>query len=459
MKNASEEHAWNRLLAEIEEQKIIPVIGPELLVVNSDGKDVLLYHYLARELAQRLDVETSSLGPQFSLNDVACAYLARHGDRTDIYYQIREIMASRNFPTPEPLKKLAAITHFDLYLSTTFDLLMKQALDEMRFGGADRTRLLAYSNRDAVVDLPEDFDQQKRPLVFQLFGRVSTSPDYAVTEDDILEFNHRLQTRDFQPQNLFDRLRSKYLLKLGCSFSDWLARFFYCATKGDLVFSERSIRGVVADTQSSTDNNLCRFLERKNTRIYKQGGGLEFVDELHRRWMERFGGKPQQPPIHNEQSVEGLEPFEADAIFLSYASEDRKEVFNLKTSLEAAGIDVWVDQHRLEAGDDYKAKIFRNIENCSFFMPVISQNTITLKRRFFRLEWNKAIEEAGFRPTEYPFLQPIVIDDTSQNAPYIPEEFKRRHWQRFEKGHPNTEFLDLTRERIRNLRRQKRDST
>ena len=47
---------WDRLLAEIEERKLIPVIGPELLQMDLGEGLILFYQHLARELAERLDL-------------------------------------------------------------------------------------------------------------------------------------------------------------------------------------------------------------------------------------------------------------------------------------------------------------------------------------------------------------------------------------------------------------------
>ena len=68
----------------------------------------------------------------------------------DLYYETRGILTERSWPTPEPLLQLAAITHFDLFISTTFDFLVEQALNEIRFQGAAGTRALAYSEKRRV---------------------------------------------------------------------------------------------------------------------------------------------------------------------------------------------------------------------------------------------------------------------------------------------------------------------
>lgn len=452
------ERTWDQLLTQIEERKIIPVVGQELLLINIDGKDTLLYQYLAEELAKRLELEIDALD-EISLNEIACAYVKQNGDLEDVYYQLKKIIDSRTWPIPGSLKKLAAVTHFDLYLSTTFDPFMKQALDVVRFAGADKIPTLAYSTMEAMVDLPAKYRQQPTPLVYHLFGRYKGSRDYAVTEDDMLQFNHRLQSKDLRPENLFDLMRTHYLLNLGCCLPDWLARFFFCAAKGDQLFSGVGIHGVVADEILRENKHLAKFFERKRTQIYGQGDALHFVDQLYDRWIKRFGGNTVTSTADALPSANEPAPPAPESIFLSYASEDLEKVITLKTALEAKGIDVWFDKRRLDPGDVWISKIRRYIELCPYFIPVISQHTLTNKRRVFHYEWNKAIEESKLYPKGYPFIQPVAIDNTPENCPNIPEEFRERHWQRFPDGKPTEEFLQITRQRIRDLRSKKRDQS
>jgi hypothetical protein len=450
---------WDRLLREIEDGKIIPVVGPELLQVDIDGRKMPLSTHLAEQLIDRLDVDEDNLDDPLTLDAVACQYLRQGGDRQEIYYEVLSLIEAGNWPVPQPLAKLAAIKHFGLYLTTTFDPLLKKALDHDRYDDADRTPALAYTGKSDSDDLPADYNG-KAPMVYHLFGKATAYPTYVVTEDDLLHFAARWQDRDGRPPNLVDKLRDGFLLTLGCNFSDWLTRFFIRGAKGDEILGETGARGVVADSQMLGDQRLMEFLLRRKTNIYPDGGAVEFVDELHKRWTERHGSSlpdTQAAPRQAEPGeADNLEPFERGSVFISYASEDRVAAQTLRDALEAQGIDVWFDQRRLEAGDDYHAKIFRNIEESSFFLPLISNNTTQPGRRFFRLEWHKAIEEQKFRPAEIPFIQPVVIDSTPPTAEFIPEEFKARHWQNFPGGTPGDEFLQLTRQRIRELRRRER---
>jgi len=453
-----DERQWNRLLNDIRNKLVVPVIGPELLAINDQGKDTTLRRYLAGELARKLEIQ--GVAPGADLHDVLCQFFrAPASDVEDAYYAIDEIIAAGAWPVPEPLKKLAQITDFDLYLSTTFDTLVEQALNQ----SGRRTQALAYSKRKEVADIPDDFGTKTATIVYQIYGRIDATHDYVLTEEDLLELTHRLQNRDRRPQNLFDVLRARQLLVLGCGMPGWLSRFFLRAVKGEEMITVGA-RGYVADELARADTSLVAFLERRKSVIYSEGGAVDFVNELHRRWVEKnaaaqpvkaaaaagAGGAAAAPVV-----VE-MPTFKPDAVFISYASEDRALAREIKTALETAGVDVWYDERALEPGDDYREKILSNIEHCSFFLPLVSRNTTGDDRRFFRLEWRKAVDESQFRPEEYPFIQPVVVDDTTPDAPNIPREFKARHWNRLDGGKLPDEFIKITIDRIRQRRREQR---
>jgi hypothetical protein len=445
---------WERLLSEIEDGKVVPILGSELLSMQLNGTTVNFQGYLAKELAERLGV-SSAVGKDAGLNDVANTFLSNHGDYTDIYYEIHQIITSRQWPVPESLKQLAAIRHFNLFLSTTFDPFMKYAIDIVRYGGAETTEVIAYSNMGQIEDLSSEFLRSAYPLVFHIFGKVSSTPDYAVTNDDLLKFNHRLQSRDLRPPNLFDLLRSSHLLLLGCNFPNWLARFFSCAAKGDLLFSPMGMRGVVADHTTVSDSHLHGFYSRRKTQLYKEGDAVAFVAELFKKWSARFGNTPSENSDFLKTTVDTEDDFPVDGIFLSYASEDRETAISLKSALDRAKLDVWFDRKRLSAGDRYKSKILRHIEKSSFFIPVLSQSVETLDKRFFRLEWDKALEVARQLPGNFPFILPVVIDQLSPDSPFIPDGFKERHWQNFTGGEASEgfdQFIVHIRQWIRSLR-------
>lgn len=452
------ERNWNRLLDDIEAGQVIPIVGPELAVASFGPERSSLYRHVARMLAESLDeVDESVLAQNYGIGDVSAAMVRNYGELDDVYSEIRHIMREQEWPVPESLKHLAGIRHFDTFVSMTFDSLLEEAVRDVR--GTD-VESLAYSSLDQrVVDV--DPRRAGRSTVYQMFGQLSHPPDYVVTEEDQLRFTHLLHSPDRRPVNLFDLMQSRKLLVIGCNFPNWLARFFLCCAKGDRLFYE-SLGSVFADGTSRHDENFVMFLERRKGQVYHQGDAVEFVSELYDRWTERFGGAELDGGVAENASISVAEPgetqdFAGDSVFLSYASEDRSAAQTIREQLARVGVDVWFDQGALEPGDHFKDKILRSIEQASVFLPLISQHTLTNERRFFRLEWKKAIEEADYRPDEPPFIQPVVIDTTDVEDGHVPAAFRTRHCVRLENGRATDAFLKLMVRTIRSVRRQQGD--
>ena len=76
-----DDDAWEDLLSFIEERRVIPIVGPELLLVSTDRGPRLLFDWAAEKLAARLNVSTTDLPRPYNLNDVVCLFLAGRGRR------------------------------------------------------------------------------------------------------------------------------------------------------------------------------------------------------------------------------------------------------------------------------------------------------------------------------------------------------------------------------------------
>ena len=131
-------------------------------------------------------------------------------------------------------------------------------------------------------------------------------------------------------------------------------------------------------------------------------------------------------------------------MFLSYASADWPMVEKIKTALEARGVDVFFDREQLKAGNEWEGKLRRNIHQCSIFIPVISRQTLTPDRRFFRVEWNLAVEESQMVSfsSEEAFLLPVLVDDTRIDNEALPPRFRAAQGFSLSGGDPTPEFLD-----------------
>jgi len=334
---------------------------------------------------------------------------------------------------PRPLAQLASIEPFTLYVTSTFDDLLCRALERARPRSGKRTDVIVYrGNGGDAEDLPGRIDQLPLPTVFHLFGTISPNDnDFVVTEEDALEFFNSLQSAK-RPTRLFDELNRKDLLVVGCRFPAWLVRSFIRMARGERLRLARGRTVFVVDTGAREDRALLDFLRvfRTRTEVVEHSGPVEFVDELHRRWtaIHPEVGSPNAPV---ERATEGRSP--DDAVFLSYASEDRPTVESIARLLEAK-LDTWFDRDQLIGGDRFEDRIRDNIERCRLFVPVLSRRWELQEERFFWREWRQALHRTEGMPPGRLFIAPIVIDDLPYSSGLIPRELRTLNWLQFRPG-------------------------
>lgn len=461
---------WDDLLEYIGERRVIPVVGAELLTVpDGAGGETPLLRVLATRLAERLRVPAEDCTGDDALHQVVSRYVQRGGRREEVYPRLRTLMKELAPAVPPILRELARIRHFNVFVTTTFDPLLAQALDEERFGGSARTVSLAYAPSHHE-DLPADARRSDIPTVFHLLGRMSASPDYVITEEDTLEFFTSIQSESKRPNVLLDELKSSHLLLLGNTFPDWLARFFIRIAKSGRLSLQREELEIIADRSMARDPKLVLFLKNFSyrTQIFEQGNATDFIRELSSRYRERYpapvagvgdSGSASTSPatsLHPFAAVAAGPEMKSGSIFLSYASQDGAAVQKLRDALDAAGLDVWFDQRHLEGGDDFDQQIKRNIRACSLFVPVISAHTQARHEGYFRLEWSLAAERAKLIAETVPFILPVVIDPVTEHDALVPERFLQVQWTRLPGGGTTPEFVERMVRLIRDFRKRER---
>jgi TIR domain/SIR2-like domain len=461
---ATQDFFWDDLLEYIGERRVIPIVGAELLTVpDGNGGEMPLMRVLATRLAERLRVPADDCTGDDALHQVVSRYVQRGGRREEVYPRIRTLLKELAPPVPPILRELARIRHFNVFVTTTFDSLLAQALDEERHGGAPKTAALAYSPSHNQ-DLPPEARRSDAPTVFHLLGRMSASPDYVITEEDTLEFFTSMQSESKRPNVLLDELKASHLLLIGNTFPDWLARFFIRIAKNGRLSLQREELEVIADRSVAADPKLVLFLRNFSyrTQIFEQGNATDFVRELSARYLERFpvqAALPSAPAASRpEAPVAGTKEDEmkAGSVFLSYASQDSAAVQKLRDALDAAGIDVWFDKRHLEGGDDFDQQIKRNIRACSLFVPVISAQTQARHEGYFRLEWSLAVERAKLFAETVPFILPVAIDSVPETSALVPERFLAVQWTRLPGGVASPEFVERMVRLIRDFRKREK---
>ena len=430
------------VLEHVEDGRVIPIIGEELLCVSQDDQEFPLYGYVARKLAERLDVPFDASVLESDLNAVVCKYWEMGRQRSAVYTKLKLILNEVRFQPPQALLDLASIDRLKLFIVLTFDDLLAKAINQVRgLTGDNRALELAYSPRKCD-DLPEQLSQ---PTVYHLFGKLlSAQPDeYVVTDEDALEFLHHMQ-RGPVPARLFDALGENHLLFIGCTFSDWLARFLIRIARRDRLSPQgRSPTEALVGSGVDRDRDLIVFLRHfsPSTRIVVCSPA-EFAAALFARYRERrAAAEPPMPHPARLYAEEAAAPTEKAAVFLSYYHEDVGSALRVRNFLDKeAGIDVWFDEDQIKGGDGWELKCERNINKCSYFMPLISARATRTIEGYFRTEWDLAVARARGRRQDVPFIVPVVIDDTRNDTEGVPEHFKTVHWTRLPDGNGNDDF-------------------
>ena len=289
---AEDPFPWDRLLGYLQAGMVVPVIGPDLLHVKVGGRRTLLYSLLAERLAEKLKVDVSKkpLPPVGALHEVACRHLDTRGRLDDVYLFLHEALVELGpIATPEPLRWLARIKPLKLFLTTTFDPLLEQALNQIRYRGAKRTLPLAFLPRSEDADIERGL-KEPDPVVFHLFGRISPAPTYAVTEEDTLEAFQTLQSEAPRLQRVIGEPSQCQILLIGNRFPDWLARFLMrIACRQRLwVARDNTASAVLAADHDGLSSSFISFMQRlgSDSHMYPHGP-VQFVAELARRCGEK----------------------------------------------------------------------------------------------------------------------------------------------------------------------------
>ncbi len=449
------EEFWDDLLAFIEEGRVIPVVGPELLTIQQDGLPAVpLYRAVADRL---LAIHKLKLPEEhYGLYDAVSAVAAdRRARMKDLYRQIHDILKKLLAPPGlalQPLRELASIHHFNLFVTTTPDDLLARALATVRGVPVEEIPYAPLLPTDKRRDIPE-VPSSRYTAVFYLLGKADLGPYYAIHDEDSLEFLYTLQAGN-GPERMFSQMRSRNLLLVGCTFADWLSRFFIRLSNLDRLFSDqRTKKEYLVGEEALRGRDLTIFLERfsQDSRCYPVDAA-SFVAELYRRWRER---NPVTDPAPDARPAET--PATGGTIFISYSSEDLGAAKSLFGELQTIGGDVaWFDKSALKPGDNWERHILGAIQRCSLFLPLLSANTEQRTEGYFRLEWDEAAERAK-RIAGRKFIFPIVVDtdyggDMSRYA-LLPERFKTVQYSHAPCGKMGDALRNEIKDQLRALRR------
>ena len=451
------EKQWRRLLREIRVRSVVPIVGPRLVEsLDSSGETKSLNSIISPRLAAALELDEPDTYRNY--NHVARSYLRRGGDRKNLCIELGDLLENFEGEPSDTLRKLARIKDFELFLCSTPDDLVSRAvgLERPEFSQTNQTfqfhstgissssGMLANGNVKSACDIPDNLNGT---AVYQFLGDF-TLPDFAVWEEDYMEFVCGLiENRDTLP-NFFRYISQRNILLLGAPAEVWVVRFFLRAARGQRL-SESNQSVFLADEHSALGEPMVFFFDHalRSTQIINGDPAL-FIDELFSRWSSSYES--------NADFLASIpDEMPRKSVFVSYSHADSDLAIEISANLARAGIPVWLDKKRLQIGQDFDRQLEYAVKHdASFFVSLISESTESNEAKYVHNErrWaaSKHVEgyvfyipyEIGQLPVDQDTLEPDCFSSKHREV-YTPEslpEFVRQvreYWDQFSlNGHP-----------------------
>lgn len=399
-----DEPLWDKLIQQIIDGNVIPVIGADLLIDNPSN----LHNVIIDSLAEGF--ELTSNPKTFSELVYDSDYIKNGNRRDSVYYQVNDIFACNTIAPSQRLQRLLSIRQFPFVITTSFTPVVEQA---MRTIWKDELKVLRFNNNPAENDDIKNGADLRKPTIYYMFGKVGEGAHkYVLTDTDMLDFVSSWLSNDskVRPKNLCSELKNKYLLMLGNNYSNWLFRFiWYSMRKPNLG------NGMLA-YDNTLDESLIHFLQREET--FTKQNTSEVIDQI----MIRLDKK-----IKKNEETKFNKPEEKMDVFISYSRSDSDIAEKLYKALTAQGKRVWYDKNNLTDGGDFMDEIRKAIRTAKYFVPILSQNITKEKgeSHVYRNEWDQAIEVAISMGRTY--IIPLAEKDFDFYNAAIPEKLQRHN--------------------------------
>ena len=100
----------------------------------------------------------------------------------------------------------------------------------------------------------------------------------------------------------------------------------------------------------------------------------------------------------------------AAKIFLAHAREDKPQVRKLYADLKVRGLDPWLDEKDLRAGQIWKVEIPKAIREARLFLACLSSRSVG-KSGYVQIELREALAAFGERPPGSIYVIPLRLDE------------------------------------------------
>lgn len=412
------EAGWKRLLRQIREGFVVPVVGAQLLV-DAAGRSLPALAAERLLAAYGLEPDDSALAAFLPVGAaVARLRRERNASLQDLYSDVHDaieavIIAVADDPPPA-IGQIAAIADFRMLVTTTPDDLLARCL--RRRGAVDEIIHAPKLPTSEWHDLSADWGSRAGTAhLLYLFGKSRPAPVFAIHEEDVLEYAHNVIARGSQvPVAFLGALQERSLLLIGCSFPDWLGRFFLRLTNKSRL-SEKTKREWLIEAPGADASGLTTFLRAysSDSEVLSDLAPIDFVAELHRRWSAESGPVPTAAA-----AAPATRP--AAMFFISYSrvtdQAAAQAMYDALRGLGVADAEVWFDREAIEPGERFRQRILDGIQGCRYFLPLLSAAADRREEGFFLREWREADDRASGMNRD--FIVPIIVDAENDPSRY-----------------------------------------
>jgi tetratricopeptide (TPR) repeat protein len=133
----------------------------------------------------------------------------------------------------------------------------------------------------------------------------------------------------------------------------------------------------------------------------------------------------EQVSISNKEQYEILNLEGTLRVFLCHSSDDKPAVRELYNRLKIEGnlkIDPWLDEEKLDPGDEWDLEIRKAVRATHLVIVCLSRNSIT-KEGYIQKEIREALDVAQEKPPGTVYIIPLRLEDCN-----VPERLKGYHW-------------------------------
>ncbi len=410
---------WEQFSKDCLLNRYVLVVGNETVLnrnVNPEAEGdslKLLLGLTIQELAQMNAIPDNRLDSCHSYNDLFKLNYSKDAVKEAVLNAIRDNDFYPCFDDEiEPaLMQLLETRCFRVVITTAIDPYLEIAMERVwGKGGFDVVQI--ENAQQSFKQVSFDEFGVSRPVLCYVFGKADPerpNSRFVLSENDAME---KISTwfKKYDSNKFLDYVKKFQLLSVGAKFDDWMFRFFWYLLRGE--FGNASGGQQVAVEIKKDDGSLANYLMQEKVKLFPDA--RQFMQEA----LEK---------IKVATDISRL-PRKENGVFISYAHEDRYIAQQLFERLHAAGVNVWLDEDKLECGAEYEKRIRNAINSCKVFLTILSSQVkadlVAQTDRWYQKEWQWAQsrhdeEEHVSSNGQAQFkVIPVVVGDYRFNEDY-----------------------------------------